>query len=425
MTAENESSPFEYFSKELKELGARIEHVGNNFIANFRGYKLFSAFQPIFSLSHKRVVGYEGLIRAFDNHHKEIPPADLFHFNDVDRSLVLLDRLCRCLHIQNFSGLEDNLNWLFLNISPQICTLGQGYGSFFKDLLNASHFSPNRVVVEIVEYPITNNRHLEETINYYKDIGCLIAIDDFGSGHSNFERIWSLNPEIVKLDRSMIQNATNHPKIRRLLPEIVTLLHQAGSLVLIEGIETREQVMIAMESDVDFVQGFFFGRPSSDHETIRHTIPDFDTLFLDFKETHSEFKEQMASLSYQYDSLIQLAAEQIRQGHAFDRACRQLIADKASIRCYLLQPDGIQIGRTIVAQHYCDTEDLRYKPIQNAESADWFRRHYLINAVSHPGQLQITQPYLSITGIHMCITLSMMFECKEGNRVLCCDLNWI
>jgi EAL domain-containing protein (putative c-di-GMP-specific phosphodiesterase class I) len=74
----------------------------------------------------------------------------------------------------------------------------------FFDLLNHFNIPAERVVVEIIEDHCSENTKLLEKCNYYKSMGSLIAIDDFSAGHSNFERIWNLRPDIVKLDRSIL-----------------------------------------------------------------------------------------------------------------------------------------------------------------------------------------------------------------------------
>lgn len=411
-------------TQHLVELDEFIHEKEDCYTGFYQGKKLHSAFQPIFSLAHKRVIGYEALVRVKNENDEPISPSTLFN-SDVDiDSLTHLDRLCRYLHIKNFSFLNDSINWLFLNVSPQIITHGKSFGSFFNDLLEVTGVPPHQIVIEIVEYPIAHQEHLVKTIEYYKDMGCLIAIDDFGAGDSNFERIWSLNPEIVKLDRSMIVNAAEQPKIRRLLPEIVSLLHQAGSLILIEGVETEEQAMIAMECDVDFVQGFYFAKPTISYLDINRHKSKFDKLFDKFKQTNSAYEKQIREVQAQYETDLLKVVDALRQGVNIKSACFSLVTDPTVVRCYLMSPSGIQIGHTIISEYQNNDTDLRFRPIQDAESADWFRRHYLRNAISHPEQLQISNPYLSITGAHMCITFSIMFATETKNCVFCCDLNW-
>lgn len=103
---------------ELDLLSPMLTQQGETWTADFRGLKLRTALQPIYSISHKRTVGYEALIRAFDNDNAAVLPNHLFELPDTDAENLLLDRLCRYLHIRNYSGIKDQLNWLFLNVSP-------------------------------------------------------------------------------------------------------------------------------------------------------------------------------------------------------------------------------------------------------------------------------------------------------------------
>ena len=203
--------------------------------------------------------------------------------------MFFLDRLCRYIHVENFQNFGDPINWLFLNIAPQTIIHGKEFGTYFKELLEKFNMPSHRIVIEIVEYPISSqdSGHLVDTIKFYQDLGCLTAIDDFGAGHSNFDRIWTLKPDIVKLDRSMLLHAENRPDIRQLLPGIVSLLHQAGSIVVMEGIENEAQATIALESDVDLVQGYFFSKPSKDLALVSSQKPPFEKLFNNYKASET------------------------------------------------------------------------------------------------------------------------------------------
>lgn len=389
----------------------------------FDSYRLHSAFQPIYSLAHKRAVGYEALIRATDQLGRRTQPAMLFEQDFDNEKHVLLDRLCRYIHLGNFVRLNDNLNWLFLNISPKVISSGLRFGSFFKSLLDEFSFPSHRIVIEIVENPIEEENQILEATSFYRNLGCLIAIDDFGTGHSNFERVWMLRPHIVKLDRSMVVRAAGQRQIRHLLPGIISLLHQAGALVLIEGIETEDQALIAMESDADFVQGYYFAKPAEDLHSLGKPFNGFDDLFGCFKSMAILQQDEVDSIYDGYKAPFNEAIRRIREGQPLPLACEILMRDPSVVRCYLLQPDGIQIGYTVSSENSSLAIDRRFDPLADAKSADWFRRHYLRRAIMHPKQLQITRPYLSITGSHMCVTLSMMYPTDSGRVVLCCDLN--
>ncbi|MFZ3046258.1 MAG: EAL domain-containing protein [Desulfatirhabdiaceae bacterium] len=405
-------------------IGLSTRRVDGQTCGIFKDCRLSSAYQPVFSLAHKRIVGYEALIRAENFQKQAIRPDDLFRPEESLSDIVLLDRLCRYIHIDNFQAFGDKINWLFLNVSPQTIIYGKDFGSFFGSVLDKFDLPSYRVVIEIVEHPISgsDNIRLIETVEYYHELGCLIAIDDFGAGHSNFDRIWTLRPDIVKLDRSMLLRAASRDNIRQLLPGIVSLLHQAGSLVIIEGIETEEQAIIALESDADMVQGFFFAKPHHDLSELSGIAPAFRSLFESYKAYESLRGKEFQRSYHRYHKPFQAAVTLLKAGNSLADSSQPLFEDCSIIRCYLLEPSGLQIGYTVTCQMYADKADLRFKPLEDAKSADWFRRHYLRRAILHPGQLQITRPYLSITGAHMCCTLSMMIQIPSGDTILCCDL---
>lgn len=174
---------------EVDLLSPMLHRNGDSWTAEFRGLTLRTALQPIYSISHKRTVGYEALIRAQDPDGSNVLPIHLFDVPSCDEEALLLDRLCRYLHIRNYTGIQDQLNWLFLNVSPRVVTSGSQTDSFFGNLLAKTKLPPHRIVIEIVEQPTDDADRLRETVAYYRKLGCLTAIDDFGAGHSNFEPV--------------------------------------------------------------------------------------------------------------------------------------------------------------------------------------------------------------------------------------------
>lgn len=388
----------------------------------FHGLTLKTALQPIFSISHKRIIGYEALIRAFDPDNASVPPFQLFDLPACDQENILLDRLCRLLHIRNYASFEDEVNWLFLNVSPRVVASGYRYDSFFGELLDRCGLSPNRIVVEIVEQPTDDSDRLRETVDYYRQLGCLTAIDDFGAGHSNFERIWNLSPDIVKLDRSLTLRAGNDRKARQILNGIVTLLHQSGCLVLLEGVETHHQAMIAIDAGVDFVQGFYFCHPRVELEGIYNQTADFERLLSDYKNSHRIRLDPTQQLAEFFTGHFLKAIERMRQGDTLAEASAEILSHSTVSRCYLIDDRGVQIEDTAAGPDNGRNLDPRYRPLENTSSADWYRQHYLKQALAQPDRMHVTRPYLSITGVYMCITLSLGYRFRGQLRVLCCDV---
>ncbi|MBD3641464.1 MAG: EAL domain-containing protein [Marinobacter sp.] len=399
-----------------------LNQNGNAWTAEFQGLTLKTALQPIYSISHKRIVGYEALIRAFDTTETQILPVDLFKLPSSDFENLLLDRLCRYLHIRNYGSIKDELNWLFLNVSPKVATAGNPSDAFFDQLLKKTGLPPHRIVMEIVEQPTDDADRLRETVAYYRELGCLTAIDDFGAGHSNFERIWNLSPDIVKLDRTLLTRATEDPKARQILNGIVSLLHQSACLVLLEGVETRSQAMIAIDAGVDFVQGFYFRRPTTELGRMDTSPADFGQLLDDYKRRNKVTFDPKQQVVKFFEHFFLRAVDRMWGGASMAEACVDLLNQPTVSRCYLVDASGIQIDETLVSHAGSRSLDPRFRPLEDSSNADWYRQQYLRQALAQPETLQVTAPYLCVTGAYMCVTLSLAFYQNSQLRVLCCDI---
>jgi EAL domain-containing protein (putative c-di-GMP-specific phosphodiesterase class I) len=339
-------------------------------------------------------------------------------------STVFLDRLLRMLHLANFSAPAYESAWLFLNISPAAVVNGRASGPFFKELLQAFEMPPQRVVVEITENETPDERVLQEATLYYKEIGCLVAIDDFGAGHSNFNRIWRLKPDIIKLDRLMINQAAQDPAARRGLVGIAALLHEIGALVLAEGIETEEEARVVVQAEVDLLQGYFLQRPYVGTPPPLEHRERFDALRRGLFRKAKDDEEDFQLTVRPYREAFTRAGDALSTGVSFPSAVRELLGLPTVIRCYLLDADGSQIGDNLTAADYVSRRDPRHQPLGIVTGANWMHRHYFRRAVSNPSSIQISRPYLSLTDPRMCLTISRGIRRGSDLVVLCCDLEF-
>lgn len=390
----------------------------------FDNINLGSAFQPIFSLAHRRAVGFEALLRPQAADGSPLSPLAVFDMAQDEAEGVFLDRLCRVVHARNFMAQADDVSWLFLNVDPMVTVYGKQHGAFFTEMLDRYRISPHRVVVEILEGQIRDESLLVDAAEYYKELGCLVAIDDFGAGHSNFERIWRVQPHIVKLDRSIITQAAANPTVRRIVPNLVNLVHEAGSMVLMEGIETEEEAMIALDSDMDFVQGFYFAKPSSNLPPITQGRALLDELCMKFKLASKNISSRNRDDLHPYHDAFQVFAKQFKAGTDAMDACQGFLELPRAERCYLLDKNGRQLGESFASPVSSSLFDPRFQPLNDSSDAIWARRHYFRRAINRPGEVQASRPYLSIAGGNMCVTLSVAVFCQKELVVLCADLKW-
>lgn len=226
-------------------------------------------FQPIVSLQHQQIYGYEALIRG--------PSASPLHspinlFNTANRHgrLAELDLLCRETVIRRYGelGLSGKL---FINTSPAALLQDDYPHGLTLQFLQEAGLSPEQVVIELTEqYPIDDYDLMRKATRHYREMGFSIAIDDLGAGYSGL-RTWSeLKPDFVKLDRHFLQNIHEDRQKRQFVQSMIDIAQSIGCQVIGEGIEIRQEYLAAQGLDMQFAQGYYFARPS------RHPQPTLD-----------------------------------------------------------------------------------------------------------------------------------------------------
>jgi len=412
------------YQKTTHPMIAAAEAVPQTATRRFGDLVLHSAFQPIFSLSHRRAVGFEALLRPTDNSNQAVSPIACFDQAGQSHRVSELDSMSQALHIQNFAQLSAGDRWLFLNISPAMITERLFEAGQIEQALEQSGFPTHLLVVEILEGAIADEGLLREAVAYFRSIGALVALDDFGAGHSNFDRIWRLAPDIIKLDRTVILEAEHHrsDRLRRMLPNLVSLIHEAGSLVLAEGVETEEQALVAMDADLDFCQGYYFARPEPQLDFDQaHTDGLLEHITTNFATTSIVQERLERQQNAPYISAFRDATAAIEKGATVRDAIQALLGMSRTARFYVLNPWGEEVS------HYPGAPRAHHRarqsaPMCNTQGGTWYRRPYFRVAMNEPNRLHTSRPYLSSTGAYMCVTLSIGFG-DPLRHVLCCDID--
>lgn len=393
------------------------------------GYTLTSHFQPIVSLSHGRVVGHEALLRARDAEGRAASPARFFSVVDPNE-LLWRDRLARTVHAANYARNAPPEQWLFLNLHPQV--LAQPHASKIDQFISrtAARFglAPHQLVLEVLEAAVRDDADFDAAVALVREQGALIALDDFGAGHSNFDRVWRLRPEIVKLDRSLVVRATVDARARRVVTQMVSLLHECGALVLMEGIETQIEAQVALEADVDLVQGYFFARPQPELVEAQQLRGLIDAQWIVFGERWRADESAYLERVMPYQMAIERAAERLAAGRPFEEAVIPFCDQPHAELCYLLDETGRQIGRNRHGANAALASGAAFAPVHDTRGACWASRPYFRRAMAQVGEVQISRPYRTLHGAHLCVTASIAFQSDEPGtpaRVVCGDFSWI
>lgn len=135
--------------------------------------------------------------------------------------------------------------------------------SYLDNVLEKLKFEDrNRLVFEILESEnLSDYDFLEEFVLKYKKLGVKIAIDDFGSGYSNFIRIIRLKPDYLKIDGSLIKNIDKDNNSYEIVKSIIAFSKTLNIKTIAEYVHSEEIFNLLLELDVDEFQGYYFGKP--------------------------------------------------------------------------------------------------------------------------------------------------------------------
>lgn len=385
----------------------------------FRSLRLSSVFQPVVTLGTGRVVGHEGLVRLDYADGRGATPFRFFSGGLDEAGLVELDTLCRLLHVRNFQGQAGAADgWLFLNVSPLVVASHRRHGEFLANMLEKNGFDPARVVVEIAESGVQDGDTLADAVAHYRQIGCLVAIDDYGVGLSSLTRLWSLGVDIVKLDRELLLAALARHEERRLLPGLVEFLHDCGALVLMEGVETHDEALLALEVGCDLAQGFHFAFPAPALRGSAQVIP-IDTLRT--AASTPTGAAPMASWPDAWRVQLVAAAQRLTGGATLAEAAAPMLDDAALLRCYWLDGNGIQRSDSLLGAH---AGRPRFAMLLDQPGSDVSGRGFFARAIASPDSVQRSRAYLQRGFGVACVTLALTAPLAGAPGVLCCDLAW-
>ena len=214
--------------------------------------EIYIAYQPIIDLRTKKIFSFEALVRSAA---PEFPgPMQIIKAAVENNYMAQLGRALRKLSVEGCPN-----HPLFLNIHPNEFSAG-----WLVRPDDAIHLHESQIYLEITEsVPLSHHEHCHSVLKEIRAKDIKIAVDDLGAGYSNLKYIADLAPEIVKLDRELIENLDKKPRLKDLVESIVQLCVKQGALVVAEGIETHEELVACMEAGAHLAQGFYLARPNA------------------------------------------------------------------------------------------------------------------------------------------------------------------
>lgn len=227
--------------------------------------QLTMAYQPIWDNRSGRVAKLEALVRWYHPRWGQVSPAEFIPLAEEAGLIqglgaLVLWQSCRdlaCLQQSGFPQLQMSINRStleFQTIDPE--------ASEWLKVIQHYGLDPADIVIEITESLLMESSDQHRVrIDALRAAGCLLAIDDFGTGYSALNYLRTFPVDLVKIDGSFVRHIPFNEQDRLLLDGIINIVHNLGMEVVIEGVETREQLNFLCQKGCAFTQGYLLSRP--------------------------------------------------------------------------------------------------------------------------------------------------------------------
>jgi len=389
-------------------------------------------YQPIVSMKRRSIVGFEGLSRGWDTQNKSMIPAPLLFESASQQGLSLeLDYLCRSRILEEFGSLLkiDPEFILTLNIDSATVLGGSPWNSNLKAQVAKAGLTPRNVVIEILESAVKDVQELLRFVASYREAGYLIAMDDVGAGHSNLNRIPLVKPDIIKVDRFLVEGVDRDFYKQEVFKSVLSMARHLGTVIIAEGVETEGELATLLELGVDMIQGYYFGRPRK--------IADLDLSAVELvvEKAGEVFKEHV---------LANAGRKHINMAH-FQAIIRELKAELAkhdagdfvgtlvrgvrkryNVECvYVLDDSGRQITDMIFnTPRESNRSSAMFRPLPilaDHSLRDYF--YFLKNPGFHKTTFA-TKPYVSMVTGNLCVTIAAkIMDLHQHEHILCMDVH--
>lgn len=229
---------------------------------------IYFNLQPQYDMDHK-LRGFEALARMKDSEGKNVSPGE---FIPVAEKVGLIDKVDGAVFRKAAAFFGELLRKtgadLMLSINASVRHIMKNdFIDEIRELISSSGIPADKLEIEITEsIMIESADKALQYIDEIKSMGIKIAIDDFGTGYSSLSYLNKFPANLLKIDKSFIDEMNSSDSSRQYVAAIISIGHIMGFDVISEGVEETEQLETLRKIGCDYIQGFIWGRPLSSEE---------------------------------------------------------------------------------------------------------------------------------------------------------------
>lgn len=215
-------------------------------------------FQPIVDLKTKKIVKCEALVRLINDDGKVIVP---YFFLELTKKSKLYPSITKIVIDKSIEFIRQENIEVSINISYQDIK-DKTSMDYISVVLKENQDIASYITFELLESDeIENYEEIMEFIKIIKSNGCKLAIDDFGSGYSNFNHLFNMKPDILKLDGTLIKDINTNKNSKNIVKAMVMLAKESGIQTVAEFVDNQEVDELITNIGLDFGQGYYYSPP--------------------------------------------------------------------------------------------------------------------------------------------------------------------
>lgn len=226
-------------------------------------------YQPIIATKDNHIIAAEALMRIEDDRLGMISPGEFIPAAEMAGLISPLTEIIIrkvSTFLKNHEQQASHLSHISINISADDLHSAE-FARRILDIIEQTKVDAGKLSFEVTESMLLSpSDSVHKNWNAFTERGIHFLLDDFGTGYSNLTTLVSKPFDFVKLDRSLVSNATNNYE---LLSLITGMLKHLGLSMVAEGVETKEQLEVVMREGIQFVQGYYFSKPVSEEQFLR------------------------------------------------------------------------------------------------------------------------------------------------------------
>lgn len=270
---------FQFYTEELQLQVSKALELENRLRHALERREFFLHYQPQVDIATGQVIGLEALLRWQPEGRELVSPEHFISIAEEAGLIVpigewVLRNACAQLQRWHASGLLAPAVSISVNLSVRQLE-SKSLLTMLSDVLKEAGLSPSQLELEITESAVMKDPDAAvEVLRCIHAQGIQIALDDFGTGYSSLSYLRLLPLNVLKIDRSFINDIGGHPNDEAILESIISLSKNLNLRVVAEGVETAAQLQFLSNLECNSIQGYYFSAPKSaeDMQDFLHAI---------------------------------------------------------------------------------------------------------------------------------------------------------